>query len=124
MDTIEFTFQVNGINGTKWVGATLRNASGVEQDQDAIQVENGKTYNLSTSISPALHSGGGWDMNANINSIQYMLALWGNRIDARNCKSGVNGKPCNYCQKNGYHMEERLVDTGWGTLGHYPPYAQ
>lgn len=38
----------------------------------------------------------------------YVAALWRYYIPQSECRKGDDGGPCNYCKKNGYHLEERV----------------
>ena len=46
--------------------------------------------------------------------VPYVACLWRTKVSKRKCSKKNGGKPCEYCTKNGYHMEGR-VDSMRGT---------
>ncbi len=48
------------------------------------------------------------------NQAEYVVALWRYYVPKNECNKGNNNGPCQYCLKNGYHLEDR-VDIGRGT---------
>ena len=41
--------------------------------------------------------------------IKWIACLWKGKMRKENCAMRNNGNPCQYCRKNGYHLDERVA---------------
>lgn len=95
---------VTGITrkGKLWLAYTVYWNDGIEKDYKPIRVGKGKfTKTISWS---AMHPEG---------LDKVVVCLWRYKVSAKRCAKD-NGKMCEYCKKNGFHMEGR-VDTETGS---------
>ena len=98
--------------GSLWLGCTFT-VGGTEYDQPVKNVKAGllgrdKKFQVkfnAPSVIDRIPEGGSYD---------YALALWRYRVPREKCHKGEGRKPCEYCERNGYHMEDR-VDTHSGS---------
>lgn len=98
-------------NGPLWLGCTVIHKSGREQDLEA--KHSGKClifcsgdFREKFKMPASLTSGE--------ISLDYVVALWRWKVEQSECHKGRNGGPCEWCRRNGYHLEDR-VDIGRGT---------
>lgn len=119
--TFEIIIEGETSGGPLWLGCTLFPGTDREQDLEAKQSNNrflfwcsgdftkkfevpgigSRLYEIATKGSSGL-------------DVPYVVALWRWKVDRSECKNGPNGGPCEWCRKNGYHLEDR-VDIGRGT---------
>jgi hypothetical protein len=119
--TFEIIVEGETSGGPLWLGCTLFPGTDREQDLEAKQSNNkflfwcsgdfkkkfdlpsigSRLYEIATKGSSGL-------------DVPYVVALWRWKVDRSECKNGPNGGPCEWCRKNGYHLEDR-VDIGRGT---------
>ena len=93
---------VSGITrrGKLWLAYTAYWKDGLEEDYKPIRVGNGKfTKTISYPSRPE-----GLD--------KVIVCLWRYKVSAKRCAKD-NGSACQYCRKNGFHMEGR-IDTKSG----------
>ena len=94
---------VTGITrkGKLWLAYTTYWKDGLEIDHKPLRVGKGKF--IKTISYPMRKEG----------LEKVIVSLWRYKVSAKRCKKD-NGKACNYCKKNGFHMEGR-VDTETGS---------
>ena len=89
---------VTGItrNGNLWLAYTVYWNDGTEGDYEPIRVGTGKfTKTISWS---AMHPEGLHEV---------IVCLWRHKVSSSRCAKD-NGEACQYCKKNGFHMEGRM----------------
>ncbi len=79
-----------------WLGVTVV-VDGKEQDYQVVEVKGKftKDYNLKSLLDMA---------NAANSSIKWIVCLW---------EKKVNNCGCQYCKRNGYHMEGRIAQDSY-----------
>ncbi len=87
--------------GYLWLGCTIRYEDGTEKDRDVKKVK-GK-FSKTFSSDPIK-----WAMNE-VDSV--VVALWRWKVSSKECAKNRGGTACEYCRKNGYHMEDRIHST-------------
>ncbi|MQY70253.1 MAG: hypothetical protein GH145_05265 [Firmicutes bacterium] len=119
-DDIEIVVTVRGANETVYVGATLRDGQGDEQDLPVKRVSferrASEKVTLRDSVAEILIDRVNW----NARGIHYKVAVWRTRVRSRDCRvadSRYGEPPCKYCRRNGYHMDNPEDATGWRELG-------
>lgn len=89
---------VTGItrDGKLWLAYTAYYNDGLEVDYDPIKVGDGKfTKTITYAIRPE-----GLD--------KLTVCLWRYKVSADRCAKDNGGTACEYCRKNGFHMEGRM----------------
>lgn len=108
-DEIAIRVTVKGRDEIVWIGATLRDGQGDEQDLPArgLKFEGRDTKNqvLATDLADYLEDPVNWNQDG----IHYMVALWRGRVRDDS-------------HEFGYVMRGRIEDTGWQLLGFYNPW--
>ena len=88
---------VNGIteDGKLWLGYTVYWNDGYERDYPPLKVKGSFSKSLTFQARPQ-----GLD--------KVIVCLWRYRISKKRCAKDNGGTPCQYCKKNGCHMEGRM----------------
>jgi len=88
---------VTGITskGKLWLGCTVIYRNGRELDLAPKKVKGRFHETFTLRIDPE-----GID--------KVIVALWRWKVDRSECAKAHGGKPCIYCERNGYHMAENL----------------
>lgn len=90
------TVSVTGVGGESlWLGCSVKKG-GKWIDLDAIKVTRNGEYQFMRVR--------GFD--------EYLVSLWRRKVSAAECKK-INGKACEWCRKNGYHLDDQVSTTGW-----------
>lgn len=128
-DVIKVECTVRGKNEFAWVGATLLNPDGRELDfhvspahcrEGVLGTADTVEVFLSTTVTPDMCPNDAW-WPADL-SLRLVVQLWKTRVFADDCtiRSSVDGqRPCEYCRKNGYHMEGRIGGAWVRKIGNY-----
>jgi hypothetical protein len=83
-------------SGSLWLGCTIRpDAKAMEEDRKPIKVK-GQFKESFTGKSGVF------------GEIPFAVALWRNKINKSQCSEINRDNACNYCQRNGFHMEGRV----------------
>ncbi|MHC5057787.1 MAG: hypothetical protein ACYTKD_24210 [Planctomycetota bacterium] len=80
--------------GTAYLGCTITDSQGDEHYASPKNVSGRFRQSFS-----GWHANQEWD---------WVVALWEKKVYKRACKNGPRGKPCEWCEKSGYHLENRL----------------
>ncbi len=80
--------------GKLWLGCTVRWKDGYEKDYSPLKVKGAFSKTITFKLRPQ-----GVD--------KVTVALWRYKVSEKRCKKD-NGSACEYCKKNGYHMEGRI----------------
>lgn len=90
-------FEVQGIteNGKLWLGYTVCWYDGVERDYDPIRVKDRFSKTLTFALRPQ-------------GLKEVIVCLWRYRVSKSQCAKDNGGHACEWCRKNGYHMEGRI----------------
>lgn len=88
---------VSGITekGSLWLGYTVYWSDGYEKDYPPIKVKGSFSKSLVFQVRPQ-----GLD--------EVITCLWRYKVSAKRCAKDNGGTPCQYCRKNGFHMEGRM----------------
>lgn len=120
-DDIRIVVTVRGRDEEVYVGATLRDGQGDEQDLPVRRVSFGrradKDVTLRDSVESILIDRANWNQRG----IRYKVAVWRTLVRRSDCRVAdprYGRPPCKYCRRNGYHMDNPEDATGWRSLGH------
>ena len=80
--------------GSLWLAYTVRWKDGREEDYKPVKVKGKFSKNLSYQLRPQ-----GLD--------EVIVCLWQDKVLRKECEK-KNGQACQYCRKNGFHMEGRV----------------
>lgn len=86
--------------GKLWLGYTVQWKDGYEKDYSPVRVKGKFSKTLYFKVRPQ-------------GVEKVTVALWRYKVSEKRCKKD-NGSACQYCTKNGYHMEGR-IDTKSGS---------
>lgn len=88
---------VQGITskGSLWLAYTVRYHDGVEVDHEPVKVKGKFTKTVYYQPRPQ-----------GLKAV--LVCLWRYKVTAKRCAKDNGGKACQYCRKNGFHMEERM----------------
>lgn len=76
-------------------------SDGTEIDRPVQKVQNGFTKSFTSD-----------PVEFATNKIdKVIVALWRWKVSKNECHNGEGGGPCEWCKKNGYHMEGRIDST-------------
>ena len=81
--------------GSLWLAYTVRWNDGLEKDYAPIKVKGDFSKSLSFQVRPQ-------------GLKEVIVCLWKNKVSSSDCAKKHNGTACQYCQKNGFHMEGRV----------------
>lgn len=81
--------------GSLWLAYTVRWDDGQEKDYKPIKVKGSFSENISFAVRPQ-------------GLKEVIVCLWREKVSSSECAKKHNGKACQYCQKNGFHMEDRV----------------
>jgi hypothetical protein len=95
-------------NGYLWLGCTFFPDTNNEIDKPAVKVKGTFTEKFPVPLLGGLTRG---EMTGDVD---YAVALWRWKVSRSECHDGDSGGPCDWCRKNGYHLEDR-VDRATGT---------
>ena len=104
--------------GPLWLGCTFY--PGTKRETDLEAVSSGKKHFLASGNFaerfrvPTDMVRWAIETSRGNSEADYVVALWRWRVEKSECRKRSNGGPCEYCLKNGYHLEDR-VDIGRGT---------
>ena len=85
-------------DGPLWLGFTWLTPTG-DIDVDVQKVNGDFKKNFTVPL---------YKIDKNSMSCKYAVSLWRWKVSKKECNRGPNGGPCNFCKKNGYHMEDRV----------------
>lgn len=115
---IAFEVVVKGKDTHGFVGVTIRNGVGVDQDLDVGEFEVSHSFLgrpdiavvtvdcvLSEDLGASDYGGG--------TRLYFSVSTWRRFVRADKCRNGRGGEPCEYCQRNHYHMEGRMDSRDW-----------
>ncbi len=81
--------------GPLWLAYTVRWNDGTEIDYKPIRVKGKFTKSLTFAMRPQ-------------GLREVIVCLWRYKVSAKRCAKDNGGKVCQYCKKNGFHMEHRI----------------
>ena len=93
--------------GALWLGCTFFPDTDRERD---VQIEETKKHwyasgKFKKSFEVPINI---YDLARGDREAEFAIALWRWKVSKSECRNGSEGKPCEYCMKNGYHMEGRV----------------
>ena len=91
---------VTGIteDGPLWLGYTVRWDDGTEIDYDPIKVKGKFSKQISFAARPQTLD-------------EVIVCLWRYKVSKSRCAEDNGGTACQYCKKNGYHMDGNMDRT-------------
>ena len=81
--------------GSLWLAYTVRWNDGLEKDYEPMKVKGDFSKTLSFQVRPQGLS-------------EVIVCLWREKVSSSECAKRNGGQPCQYCRKNGFHMEDRI----------------
>lgn len=94
---VSVTVQGNTSDGPLWLGCTVTYKDGLEYDVPESAVEKVKGKFTGTILYRLRPQG--------VDSVT--VALWRWKVSKKRCAKDNDGEPCQYCKKNGFHLEDR-----------------
>ncbi len=85
-------------NGSLWLAYTVYWDDGHEEDYKPKKVKGKFSESLSFQARPQGLS-------------EVVVCLWRDKVSASECAKNNGGKACEFCRKNGFHMEDRVDRT-------------
>lgn len=82
-------------NGSLWLGYTVRWKDGYELDYKPLNVEGNFSEILTFQLRPQ-----GLE--------EVIVCLWRYKVSASQCAKDNGGQACEWCKRNGCHMEDRI----------------
>lgn len=82
-------------NGKLWLAYTVYWNDGLEKDYTPVKVKGKFSENLSFQLRPQ-------------GVERIVVCLWRYKVSEKRCAKDNGGNACQYCRKNGFHMEGRI----------------
>jgi len=82
--------------GSLWLGCTVEYNNGIEMDLDVKKVNGSFDTTFYYKLDPE-------------GVREVIVALWRWKVDKGECAKNHGGQACEWCNKNGYHLEDRIA---------------